>query len=219
MLRLVLRREMETGHKLGAARHQLDSTELVLDRIESVAEVLLSGDAQQDSIQRKFLLSKLPALNNRISKKQTLEQAYLPSSRTREDRIRQVLEKGRQSAYFKTSKFGSGLQRKEFDRRIDAAEYNWLKDGIEGLLITKTRHQLQPDDDDVAERVVLDAFAPDTSLANLLILEAQFSDAKSAESWQLPQWLQAVVEQEITDQSGYSNRRAVFNPDPQPHDG
>ncbi|MBT8421438.1 MAG: hypothetical protein KJO08_11350, partial [Gammaproteobacteria bacterium] len=204
LLELILGRATEQGMELGRLRHLQERTDLVLDRIDSVAETLLSGDQSSETHQRKYLLKSMPAdIRSHMKKQETLEQAYLPGTRTREDRVRcrRDLPDKDLGKYQRTSRFGTGLSRKEYVRSVGHDEYDKLLSLKEGRLIRKTRYHLRSSESGISLR--LDEF--EKSLSGLVLVEAEFLDAERARSFELPGWLAQWVEKEVTEDKAHGN--------------
>ncbi|MFT4927588.1 MAG: CYTH domain-containing protein [Phenylobacterium sp.] len=202
LLSVVLSREFTQGLQLGAAKAQIEHTDYVIDRIESVANFLIEQsdgkDGQKTQIQKKFLLNQLPNLNGRPYKMAVIEQAYLATSEDREDRIR-----SKDSQQFtRTTKVGSGQSRKTFERSINHAEFNKLMDGKTGRKIIKKRYTLEATD----EAYTIDHFDGEGSLKDLCLLEVDFVDEGQAKQFEVPSWLTSYVDKEVTEDRAYSNR-------------
>nr|VFJ58914.1 MAG: CYTH domain-containing protein [Candidatus Kentron sp. DK] len=210
LLALSLDRALEQGIELGRLRHLQERTDLVLDRIDSVAEILLSGDQAGETHQRKYLLESIPDdLRRHTRKQERLEQAYLPGTRTREDRIRcrrDLVEKDLEK-YRRTSRFGAGQSRKEYARSLGKEEYDRLLSLREGHLIEKTRYHLRSQEADVELR--LDEFREE--LSGLILLEAEFPSAERARSFRLPPWLGPLVKEEVTENNAYGNHSLALH--------
>jgi CYTH domain-containing protein len=206
LLGVALERNLAQGLALGEVRYRQERTDLVLDRIDSVAEVLLSGDAQRTTHQRKWLLTSLPDLGGRVQRTQELEQAYLPGTRTREDRVRCYLGEDK---YFRTSRFGSGVSRREWERSIDAAEYKQSLSIRDGRAIRKRRYEFRADAPDVQLR--LDRYHGEGDLEGLILVEAEFPTPAMAESFQLPEWLSGRSAREVTQDGAFANKTLARN--------
>ena len=202
----VAQRALDRQLELARLRDVQAGTDLVLDRIDSVAEVLLSGDTATSTHQRKYVLKTMPTLKGRIASQERLEQGYLDGSKTREDRFRCRLDlvETDPKRYMRTSRFGSGASRRDFVRRINAEEYQKMKRRAPGLLIGKCRYKLKHDV--AGTELRLDEFSGAGNLAGLVLLEAEFTSAAEAETFVLPSWLKSSVVEEVTENAAYGNR-------------
>ncbi len=200
---MLLVRNYRQSLRLGDSLAKLQHSDVVLDRIESVAELLMDSMAgkgeQKEVIQRKFLLPSNPKTGaDTQSVKKEIEQAYLSSVAGREDRIRREGT----DTYYRTTKFGQGTQRKVFKRPILKPEYDKLLEKRDGEVILKERESLQ--DKYMKGKVVIDRFKE--HLSGLVFVEADFESLDDAEKFELPGFLQQNGVKDITEDKAYSNR-------------
>jgi len=202
----LLQRETMLAASLADARAKAADITTVLDRVESVAGMLLMSSTEnaQDVVQRRWLLKHSPASTHlRGAQEAMIEQGYLASRSDYEDRIR---SKGDQ--YFRTQKFGSGQSRRTYEREISKAEYEELLRKVRGHLIRKIRWTLNMEG---AASLCIDVFKG--ALQGLVMAEADFKDETQAISFRLPDWLEDT--KEVTKDKSYGNAALAQNGAPQ----
>lgn len=202
LLSQVLAREFNQALQLGSVRAQVEHTNYIIDRIESVANFLIeqSGgqDGQQMQVQKKYLLKGVPGFAGNSVKLQQIVQGYLAISEDREDRIRSIDSQ----QFTRTTKVGSGQTRKTYERTINEAEFNQLMKKITGRQIVKTRYKLT----ESAVGLAIDQFTGSGDLSGLCLLEIDFADSAQIAQFELPKWLESFVEKEVTEDRTFSNR-------------
>ena len=123
-------------------------------------------------IERKFLVQNQPDISG--LKVTDIRQGYFTTDQDSvEIRVRQKGED-----YFLTVKSDGGLQRDEFETRIDKDQFETLWPATEGKRLEKTRFQGRLDDGHVFE---LDVFAG--TLAPLVMVEVEFDSVLKAEEF------------------------------------
>lgn len=142
-------------------------------------------------IERKYLLSRLPALPEATTL--TMEQGYIPGERIVE-RLRMVQE-GRRRWYYRTIKVGSGIVRTELEDETTKAIFRQLWPLTEGRRLTKRRHQVVCGDftweiDEFTDR-------------DLVLAEIELPSADTP--IEFPEWLAPCVEREVTGDPAYLN--------------
>ena len=164
------------------------------------------GESGSLEIERKYLLDGLPALPEGVQTWR-IEQGYIER---REDdaadagsvaeiraggRVRRAVEADGTVRCTHTVKQGSGLVRREVERRISEAEFEriWRSPAVVGL--RKTRYRVP-----VGERVwEIDAFAD----LDLVLAEVELPHAE-AEA-EPPAWLARHIVREVTEEAEYRN--------------
>ena len=145
-------------------------------------------------IERKYLLKALPAFP-RASAVLEIEQGYLPGDKLVE-RLRREQHPDGSVCYYRTVKIGSGVTRIELEDTTDRGTFEHLWVLTTGRRLTKRRHVV-PNGTDTWE---IDEFTDRTLF--LAELELAKADAKVA----IPEWLEAVLVREVTEEKEYTNR-------------
>ena len=206
LLETVINRDFEHSLRLGDSMAQLYHSDMILNRIESVADLLIdsmSGQTeQQQVIQRRYKLPSSPKTIRIASEKKKIEQAYLSVSADKEDRIR----KEGDGTYYRTTKFGTGVQRKVFHRKISQEEYLELLKNHVGDLIVKERDYLK--DAPEGAKIIIDRFKD--NLLGLIIVEVDFDSWAASKEFVLPDFLQKGAK-EVTEDKRYSNSALALN--------
>lgn len=143
-------------------------------------------------IERKFLIKELPANLEQFTSKE-IEQAYLckePVVRIRREN----------DNYYLTYK-GKGLMvREEYNLPLTKDAYEHLKTKADGRIIHKTRY-LIPEKDGLT--IELDVFHGD--LTPLILAEVEFTTAKEAENYMMPDWFL----EDVTNNPAYHNSNMI----------
>jgi CYTH domain-containing protein len=147
-------------------------------------------------IERKYLLRALPSADLLASATSLeIDQGYIPGDRINE-RIRRAL--GPEGVkYYRTMKFGGGMDRLELEDETTAAFFDATWPLTEGARVHKRRY-LVPDRDVVWE---IDEFL-DRSGLWLAEVELEHVDQTVI----IPDWLTPVLVREVTFEKGYTNR-------------
>ena len=145
-------------------------------------------------IERKYLLTGLPKLP-RPTTVLEIDQGYLPGVNLVE-RLRRERHPDGTFRYYRTVKVGSGVERVELEDETDRKTFEHLWLLTDGRRLTKRRY-LVPNGSDTWE---IDEFT-DRPL-HLAELEIAKADARIT----MPDWLQAVLVREVTDEKEYTNR-------------
>jgi adenylate cyclase len=127
-------------------------------------------------IERKFLVGEIPEEAGSIRPSST-RQGYLAVGDDREVRIRQI-----DRNYLITTKIGQGLQRSEYQVKINAKQFEALWPASEGWRISKSRYRI-PLDQGIAE---LDVFSG--VLEGLKTVEVEFATKDDALRFSPPYW-------------------------------
>lgn len=145
-------------------------------------------------IERKYLLRELPRMP-RASAVLDIDQGYIPGVNLVE-RLRREQSQGGVVRYYRTVKFGSGVERVELEDETDERTFHHLWQLTEGRRLRKRRHVVPNGDD----RWEVDEFL-DRPLV-LAELEIPHADTPIA----IPEWLKPVLVREVTDERAFSNR-------------
>jgi CHAD domain-containing protein/CYTH domain-containing protein len=165
-----------------------------LARVDALAEEMRAGAAGADQeIERKFLLRGMPPLPEGAVRTEIV-QGYLPGERLQE-RIRRVRRHGEPPKYFRTVKLGSGISRTEIEEEADEATFRRLWSLTKGRRIRKLRFRV-PDGDLTWE---IDRFAGRRLVLAEIELPSEDFDV------QIPAWLQAHIERDVTGEDEYVN--------------
>ena len=144
-------------------------------------------------IERKYLLRSLPE-RVRDARSVEVDQGYLPGTRINE-RIRRMRSSDG-ARFFRTIKIGAGLERFELEEETSEAFFTTVWPLTRGARIFKRRYYV-PDGDVVWE---IDEFL-DRPAFWLAEVELESADQRV----KIPEWLEGVVEREVTDERGYTN--------------
>ncbi len=152
----------------------------------------LVPDGQRE-IERKFLLSALPARARR-ARPVLIEQGYLPGDRIQE-RIRRVTAPTGRVRWFRTLKSGHGLVRREVEEETTRRVFTAMWPLTRGARVRKRRYRVRHQGvawelDDFADR-------------SLVLAEVELSSPDQAV--ELPPWLEAVLVREVTGDPAYAN--------------
>jgi CYTH domain-containing protein len=158
----------------------------------------LRGDVE---IERKFLLKRLPMAAADASSVE-IEQGYLPGDKLVE-RLRRIRYADGGEKWFRTVKAGNGLERVELEEEADAALSRGMWPLTEGRRVLKRRYSIRQSDDLVWE---VDEF-----LDRELVL-AEIELPRPDTRFELPPWLQEVLDREVTGERDYSNARLARSP-------
>ncbi len=160
--------------------------------VEEVAESLATRQPRELEIERKYLLSGLPAPRP-DGEVLFIEQGYLPGDRLIE-RLRKVTSKNG-VAWFRTVKVGTGIARMELDEPTTCEVFDAMWPLTEGRRVAKRRHEIR--DGDVTWQI--DEFTD----RELVLAEVELALAELAPV--APAWLASVFVREVTNESAYVN--------------
>ncbi len=149
-----------------------------------------------DEIERKFQTSfdKLPPEVLKWPSAEIL-QGYI----TRESGGNEVRLRKKGSQYFLTVKSGSGISRKEYETEITAEQFETLWPAANRASLEKKRFTGAID----GQRIELDRYSG--GLEGLVIVEVEFPDLASAQSFEPPEWFGL----ERTDDQRFRNKNLV----------
>jgi CYTH domain-containing protein len=145
-------------------------------------------------IERKYLLRELPRFP-RVTTVLEIDQGYLPGDNLVE-RLRREESREGDVRYYRTVKIGSGIERHELEDETDQRTFDHLWLLTQGRRLRKRRY-LVPNGDDVWE---IDEF-----LDRPLVL-AELELEHASERIEIPDWLNAVLVREVTEEKQYTNR-------------
>ena len=138
--------------------------------------------------ERRFLVTSLP---EPLPVPKRIVQAYL-STGPASVRVRQIGD----DRHVLTIKTGSGRNRVEIERDLDADEFRALWDASTELRIEKRRHRIDVGDGLTAE---LDLY--DGDLEGRRLVEVEFADDAAADGFVAPHWFG----REVTEDNRYTN--------------
>ncbi len=159
------------------------------------AELTRSASAGTE-IERKFLLERLPVEALEASSVEIV-QGYLPGEMLVE-RIRRVRSPDGTERWFRTVKVGSGLSRIELEEEADADLGRAMWRLTKGRRIHKRRYSIRESDGLLWE---VDEFLDRTLVVAEIELPGVDTDVE------LPPWLRAVLNREVTEELKYANAR------------
>lgn len=145
-------------------------------------------------IERKYLLRGLPRMPA-VEDVLDVDQGYIPGINVRE-RVRRQTSRSGATRYFRTIKMGAGVERLELEDETDERTFNQMWPLTEGRRVRKRRHLVRHGED---------LWEIDEFLDRPLVL-AELELDRADESIAMPDWLQAVLEREVTDDPSYTNR-------------
>lgn len=164
------------------------------ERVRDLAAEIAHRASRGTEIEHKYLLRQLPAAAADAPSVE-IEQGYVPGEKLIE-RIRCVRFADGKEKFYRTVKIGSGVERIELEEEADADLARAMWQLTEGRRLRKRRYSIRESDDLVWE---VDEFL-DRPLV-LAEIELPTADAK----FELPQWLQEVLDREVTDEAEYTN--------------
>jgi CYTH domain-containing protein len=145
---------------------------------------------QQNEIERKFLITRLPDNLLATASATRIRQGYLLSESARELRLRQ-----RGEQFWITEKQGRGLQRLEQEVPLDKLLFQMLWPLTAGRRLEKTRHLLPQAD------LVLEFDLFDGNLSPLILLEVEFTSEAASRNFTPPPY----VALEVTEDPAFKN--------------
>jgi len=173
-----------------------DAGAAFFERVRDLAAEIAYRASRGTEIEHKYLLRQLPAAAADAPSVE-IGQGYVPGEKLIE-RIRCVRFADGKEKWFRTVKAGSGVERIELEEEADADLARAMWRLTEGRRLRKRRYSIRESDDLVWE---VDEFL-DRPLV-LAEIELPTADTK----FELPQWLQDVLDREVTDDPEYTNAR------------
>lgn len=165
------------------------------DSVQQFARSLASHRARGTEIERKFLLTRLPAVVAEAPSVE-IEQGHLPGE-TVIERIRRVRYADGGDKWFRTIKSGNGVKRVELEEEADAT-FGRAMWRLTTNRLRKRRYSIRQADDFTWE---IDDFLD----RNLVLAEIELPTADT--TFDIPAWLTEVLDREVTDDPEYSNAR------------
>lgn len=154
-------------------------------------------------IERKFLLSSISIIDTLRElgvnlKKSDITQIYTKIEKNEEVRIRKEDDN-----FIMSAKKGQGLQRQEENTQADEKLFNLAKKNKIGQTIKKRRYYFEFE----GLKYSIDVYK---NFKNLVVLEIEFEDTKSANAHVLPPLLAKEVQKEVTDDETYKNKNLAL---------
>lgn len=155
-------------------------------------------------VERKWLLPEFPAELNTPAMRNTVHgvriiQAYLVADKDAEVRVRRKNGQG----HFLTVKSSGGLVREEIEVKISPEKFSALLPLADGEVIEKYRYPVELS---TGQTLEIDQYTG--HLAGLVVVECEFPDEESANSFTLPAWVTGAIE--VTADSGYKNKNLAL---------
>jgi len=167
------------------------------ERVSELAAELGGRSSRKDmEIEHKYLLKRLPIATVDAPSVE-IEQGYLPGEKLVE-RLRRIRFADGAEKWFRTIKAGSGLERIELEEEADADLSRAMWQLTEGRRVHKRRYSIRESEDVVWE---VDEFLD----RELVLAEIELPTGDTL--FELPVWLQDVLDREVTDEPEYSNTR------------
>ena len=155
----------------------------------------LSG-TELAEVERKFLLTAVPEhVRAAATLEEEISQGWLAGKRLR-DRIRIVQAAGSER-WLRTLKFGAGIERVELEDEMTRELFEALWPLTEGRRVRKRRYRV-PGESGMWE---VDVFAD----RDLVLAEIELPTPSTTLS--IPDWMQPVLDREVTDDPSYTNER------------
>ncbi len=161
--------------------------------VEQLATQLEGASRGSLEIERKYLLKAMPDLAELRPEVLEIDQGWLPGDRIRE-RVRRTRSLAGAS-YTRTLKFGQGVQRTEIEEATTEAIFDRLWPLTEGCRIHKRRYRVAVE----GHTWEIDEFLD----RELVLAEVELESPD--ETPDLPSWLEALVERDVTDDPRYTN--------------
>lgn len=164
----------------------------LLATIDAIARELEQHSAIGIEVERKYLLSALPAQLPPASVV-TLEQGYIPGERLIE-RLRREVQDG-DERFTRTVKHGSGIARLELEEETTRGVFETMWPLTVGRRVAKRRYRVR----EGALTWEIDEFTD----RELVLAEVELDDPSHEPA--IPHWLQPVMDREVTGQPEYVN--------------
>ena len=162
--------------------------------VEGIAVRLEEIAKEGREVERKYLLAALPADVSPIEISE-VDQGYLPGERLVE-RVRRVRTADREE-YYRTVKVGRGLDRMELEEQTTERVFRALWPLTKGRRIRKRRHVIEAD----GRHWEVDEFLD----RQLIVAEIEIDEPDDPVA--IPEWLEPIVERDVTDDDNYSNQK------------
>jgi CHAD domain-containing protein/CYTH domain-containing protein len=178
-----------------------DRSEPFFNQVDAVADTIADLAQADREVERKFLLSGLPPLEDAEGSVE-IEQGYLPGERLVE-RLRRI-ESPDTVELVRTVKEGSGLTRLEVEEPVTPGVFDQFWPLTEGRRLRKRRYRI-PEGDLVWE---IDEFLD----RDLVLAEVELPGPTSEIA--IPGWLRPHVIREVTQDPAYTNAQLASGPSP-----
>jgi CHAD domain-containing protein/CYTH domain-containing protein len=169
-----------------------DATPPLFGGLERIAAALEARGRSGIEIERKYLLSQLPA-ERPPAQVREIAQGYLPGERLIE-RLRRVESNG-DARYYRTVKVGVGIERTELEDQCSRDVFEVMWPLTLGKRVAKRRHVVREGD----AAWELDEFTD----RELVLAEIELPSADAVP--EIPGWLAPFVVREVTGESEYVN--------------
>ena len=169
-----------------------DSAGGFLERLTHFAQHLAEVGSEHTEIERKYLLSELPAEVGDLPARE-MTQGYLPGERLSE-RLRHV-SSAEGEHWYRTLKVGTGLRRIEIEEETSREVFDGLWPLTEGRRLAKKRRQVEQD----GLTWEIDEFRD----RGLVLAEIELPTETTAVT--TPDWLRPYVVREVTGEREYQN--------------
>jgi CYTH domain-containing protein len=164
------------------------------NRVRDFAAEITRSASPGTEIERKYLLERLPE-KTLDAPSVEIEQGYLPGKKLIE-RIRRVQSPERPERWFRTVKIGSGIERLELEEEADADLCRVMWRLTKGRRVHKRRYSIRDIGDALWE---VDEYLDRT----LVVAEIELPWPDTVV--ELPPWLRAVMDREVTNEPEYAN--------------
>ena len=171
-----------------------DAGAAFFDRVRDFAAEITRRASPGTEIERKYLLERIPE-KTLDAPRVEIEQGYLPGKKLIE-RIRRVKSPEGVERWFRTVKIGSGIERLELEEEADANLCRVMWRLTKGRRVHKRRYSIR----DVGDAL----WEVDEYLDRPLVV-AEIELPAPDTVVELPPWLRAVLDREVTDEPEYAN--------------
>ena len=189
-----LRRDEKAAYERAESDWLGDCTEQLLRDAEGIAARLSAIAKEGREVERKYLLTALPSDVQPVEITE-VDQGYLPGERLVE-RVRRVKTADR-SEYYRTVKVGRGLDRMELEEQTTETVFDALWPLTKGRRVRKRRHRIEADGRHWEINEFLDR--------KLIVAEVEIDEPSDTVA--MPEWLEPIVDREVTDDDEYSNHK------------
>lgn len=189
-----LRRDEQSAFARVESEWLIESALPLWNEVEGVAVRLKEMAKEGREVERKFLLTALPA-DVRPVEVIEVDQGYLPGERLVE-RVRRVRAPDH-AEYYRTVKVGHGLDRMELEEPTTEQVFHALWPLTKGRRVLKRRHRIEDD----GRKWEIDEFLDRA----LIVAEVEIEDP--GDTVAIPDWLESIVDRDVTDEDEYSNQR------------
>jgi CYTH domain-containing protein len=188
-----LRRDEQSAFAHVESEWLIDSALPLWNEVEGVAVRLKAMAKEGREVERKYLLTALPA-DVRPVEVIEVDQGYLPGERLVE-RVRRVRAPDH-AEYYRTVKVGHGLDRMELEEPTTEQVFHALWPLTKGRRVLKRRHRIEDD----GRKWEIDEFLDRA----LIVAEVEIEDP--GDTVAIPEWLESIVDRDVTDEDEYSNQ-------------